>query len=56
MMEFEKKILLTEEEYQAVLKQRSREGRRHRREHYVPKNHYYDTEDLSCLLYTSRCV
>ena len=47
MMEFEKKILLTEEEYQAVLKQRSREGRRHRREHYVQKNHYYDTEDLS---------
>ena len=46
-MEFEKKILLTEEEYQAVLKQRSREGRRHRREHYVQKNHYYDTEDLS---------
>ena len=37
MMEFEKKILLTEEEYQAVLKQRSREGRRHRREHYVQK-------------------
>lgn len=46
-MEFEKKILLTEEEYQAVLKQRSREGRRHKREHYVQKNHYYDTEDLS---------
>ena len=46
-MEFEKKILLTEEEYQAVLKQRSREERRHRREHYVQKNHYYDTEDLS---------